>query len=91
VLHRLAMTSPVVVFGVFYFLFFLTLVAVHPEYVARVWNLDALSGVLVLGVPVEEVVFAMTLGLLWSGAYEHLFWLRADPVRGYASGSQPPT
>jgi len=75
------MLGGALLFGTFYFLFFLTLVGVHPDYVARVWNLEALSGVLVLGVPLEEILFALTLGFLWSGAYEHLLWFRADPVR----------
>lgn len=34
----------------------------------------AISGVLVLGIPVEELAFAFSLGFLWSSAYEHLKW-----------------
>jgi len=64
-------------FGVLYYVFFLSLVLVHPAYVDRVWNLADLSGVLLIGVPLEEVLFALGLGLLWSSAYEHLHWLRA--------------
>lgn len=64
-------------FGAFYFLFFLSLVWVHPGYVDEVWNLAGISGVLLLGVPLEEVLFALGLGFVWSGAYEHIHWLRA--------------
>jgi|TARA_Y100001933_G_scaffold237733_3_gene260904 hypothetical protein len=66
-----------VLFGALYFLFFVSLVWVHPAYVEQVWNLAGLSGVLLLGVPLEEVLFALGLGFLWSGAYEHLLWSRA--------------
>lgn len=67
-------------FGLFYFLFFLTLTTAYPTYVGEVWNLGALSGVLVLGIPIEEIGFGLVLGFLWSGAYEHLFWMQAVPA-----------
>ncbi len=63
-------------FTAIYFLFFLSLVLVFPGYVRAVWNLPALSGVLVLGVPFEELMFAAGLGFYWSGLYEHLKWRR---------------
>ncbi len=59
-----------------YLVYFLTLVAVYPDYVSRVWNLPAISRILVLGVPLEELLFAFTLGFLWSSVYEHLRWQR---------------
>jgi hypothetical protein len=58
----------------FYFAYLLTLVVIYPDYVRLVWNLPALSGVLVLGIPVEELAFAFSLGFLWSSVYEHLKW-----------------
>ena len=56
--------------------FFQTLVAVNTGYVEAVWNLRALSGVLTLDVPMEELLFAASLGMMWSGLYEHLTWTR---------------
>jgi len=50
---------------------------VFPGYVVAVWNLEALSGGLVLGVPLEELMFAFTFGLYWSSMYEHLTWRRS--------------
>lgn len=65
-----------------YFLYFLTLLAAYPDYVRLVWSLSAISGILILGVPVEELLFAFTLGFLWSSVYEHLRWQRiAAPER----------
>lgn len=57
-----------------YFAYFFSLAQVHPGYVAAVWNPEGVTGWLVLGVPFEELLFAATLGLLWSGLYEHMTW-----------------
>lgn len=63
-----------VLFLALYFAFFLSFNLAYPGFVQRVWNLAALSGALVLGVPLEELVFAFTFGMMWSGVYEHLTW-----------------
>lgn len=47
-----------------------------PGYVRAVWNLPAISGVRLLGVPLEELMFAFTFGLYWSSVYEHFTWRR---------------
>jgi hypothetical protein len=60
----------------FYFFYFLTLLSAYPDYVHLVWSLSAISGIMILGVPMEELLFAFTLGFLWSSVYEHLRWQR---------------
>lgn len=57
-----------------YFVYFLLLIFVFPDYVEKVWNLPAISGILILGIPLEELLFAFSLGFLWSSIYEHLKW-----------------
>lgn len=57
-----------------YFLYFLTLIAMYPGYVERVWNLAVISGILVAGIPLEELLFALSFGFLWSSVYEHFTW-----------------
>lgn len=59
------------VFALLYFGYFLTLIALYPGYVERVWNLQALSGILILGVPLEEILFALAVGFFWSSVYEY--------------------
>ncbi|OGF19378.1 hypothetical protein A3D54_01055 [Candidatus Falkowbacteria bacterium RIFCSPHIGHO2_02_FULL_45_15] len=59
-----------------YFLYFLTLTAMYPAYVEAVWNLPELSGMLVAGVPLEELLFAFSFGFMWSSVYEHFGWYR---------------
>lgn len=67
-------------FLVYYFVFFIALIATAPGYVERVWNLPTLTGILLLGIPLEELLFAFTFGLYWSGVYEHLMWRRLAPA-----------
>ncbi|NIR30835.1 MAG: hypothetical protein GWN84_16265 [Gammaproteobacteria bacterium] len=64
-------------FLVYYALFLFALEASAPGYIERVWNLDALSGFVVLGLPIEELLFAVGFGMYWSGVYEHFTWTRA--------------
>ena len=56
-----------------YFLFFLSFNLAFPGAVYRIWNLPALSGILFFNVPLEELMFAFTFGLMWSSLYEHLW------------------
>ena len=74
-LKKKMLTSAFVFLG-FYFVFFFTLVASYPDFVGKVWNLSAISGILILGVPLEELIFAWALGWLWSSVYEHISWRR---------------
>lgn len=61
-------------FLAFYFFAFFLLDLAFPGYVGNVWNLPALSGVMIIGVPLEELMFAFTFGLYWSSVYEHIGW-----------------
>lgn len=70
-----------VLFTVFYFLYFFLLELFSPGYVERVWNLSAISGINLLNVPLEELVFAFTFGMLWSSYYEHLNWYKLTTAR----------
>ncbi len=57
-----------------YFFYFLTLIAAYPGYVEQVWRLDVISGILIVGIPLEELLFAFSFGFLWSSIYEHVTW-----------------
>jgi hypothetical protein len=50
-----------------------------PGYIERVWNLDALSGLSLIHLPVEELLFALMFGFYWSGVYEHVTWRTPSP------------
>lgn len=64
------------IFLAIYFLFFLIFTSYYPGIVYRVWNLSAISGILILGIPIEELIFAYTFGMLWSSYYEHIKWYK---------------
>ncbi|MBI2029834.1 hypothetical protein HYT02_05440 [Candidatus Gottesmanbacteria bacterium] len=59
---------------VYFVIFFITFVLLTPGYIQAVWNFSNISGILILGVPVEELLFAGSLGAMWSSIYEHFKW-----------------
>ena len=63
-----------ILFLAYYIVFLLGLEAIAPGYVARVWNLEALSGLEIARMPLEELLFAVAFGAYWSGIYEHFSW-----------------
>jgi hypothetical protein len=81
-------------FLAYYALFLLGLEWLAPGYVARVWKLDALSGFVIAGMPLEEFLFAAAFGAYWSGVYEHFTWRTEQPssgVRGNLPGRSATT
>lgn len=66
----------------YYVIFLIGLEWTAPGYIARVWNLEALSGLAIAGMPLEELLFAITFGTYWSGVYEHFTWktLTVSPI-----------
>jgi len=59
-----------------YSVFLLGLKWSAPGYIDQVWNLRALSGIMIFGLPVEELVFGFSFGLMWTGIFEHFTWKR---------------
>ena len=70
-----------ILFLILYFFFFLFFNLVYPELVGEVWNLSAISGILILGIPLEELIFAFTFGMMWSSIYEHIVWHKVKEVK----------
>ena len=60
-----------------YTVFLLGLKWSAPGYIEAVWNLPALSGVQIYGLPLEELLFGFSFGLMWTGIYEHFTWKRS--------------
>jgi len=75
----------------FYLLYMLALVWFAPGYIEQTWNLKALSGGTVYGIPTEELVFGFTFGLYWTGVYEHFSWTRTVDHVAHAPTPQPGT
>ena len=68
-----------VLFVAYYTAFLLGVEWTAPGYIERVWNLSALSGLRVAGIPIEEFLFAGAFGAYWSGVYDHFTWKRLSP------------
>jgi lycopene cyclase-like protein len=64
-------------FLAFYAVLMLTLSFSAPGYIEQVWSLPALSGMLVYGIPLEELLFGFAFGLYWTGVYEHFTWKKS--------------
>jgi hypothetical protein len=76
-----------VLFFALYTLFMAFLVVFTPGYIAQVWNLPDLSGVVIAGIPLEELAFGFTFGMYWSSLYEHFSWraIATHSTPGFAS------
>jgi len=64
--------------GLLFLLYYIVLLQglqwLSPGYIERVWKLDALLGVQIFHMPIEELLFAVVFGMYWSGVYEHFTW-----------------
>ncbi len=65
-----------------YTVFMFGLETIAPGYIESVWNLAALSGLVVWGIPAEELMFGFTFGMYWTGIYEHFTWHRSVSHQG---------
>ena len=70
-----------------YAIFMLGLKWLAPGYIEEVWNLPALSGVVLYGIPLEELLFGLSFGMYWTGVYEHLTWRRSGSALGLTGAS----
>lgn len=75
-----------ILFLAYYAVFLLGLERTAPGYIERVWNLEALSGLSLGGMPLEEFLFAIAFGAYWSGVYEHFTWKTVDKSNARARG-----
>lgn len=78
-LARAALVGAILFLG-YYLVLLAGLELSAPGYIARVWDLDALSGILLGPLPLEELLFAAAFGAFWSAVYEHLTWTYARRV-----------
>ncbi len=67
-------------FTALYFVLFLIVLLLYPDFVNRFYNIPKLLGIYVRGVPIEELLFAGTGGAIWSVAYEYVQGYRLEPA-----------
>jgi hypothetical protein len=66
-------------FTALYFVLFLIVLQLYPDFVNRFYTIPHLLGIYVLKVPIEELLFAGTGGAIWSVAYEYVQGYRLEP------------
>ncbi len=72
------------VFVAYYTVFLAGLEVTAPRgYIEEVWNLEALSGIRLAFIPLEELLFAFGFGTYWSSVYEHFQWREAQRVEAF--------
>jgi len=64
-------------FTLLYFVLLLMVLALYPDFIRRYYTLNQLP-IFVLGVPIEELLFAATGGAVWSVAYEYVHGYRLE-------------
>jgi hypothetical protein len=67
-------------FALLYFALFLIFLFLYPGFIQRYYNIPNLLGIYILGVPIEELLFAATGGAIWSVAYEYVQGYRLEPT-----------
>lgn len=67
-------------FGLFYFLFFSVFAFFIPDFIMH-WNLNNLSGLILLGVPLEEIIWAFGVGAFLGPIYEYLLSIKLTERR----------
>ena len=76
-------------FLVYYGVFMFALLWSAPGYIEQVWNLPALTGIRLAGIPLEELLYGFAFGMYWTGVYEHITW-RGTPHSTRQHRPQPP-
>lgn len=67
-------------FGLFYFLFFSIFAFFIPDFIMH-WNLNNLSGLILLGIPLEEIIWAFGAGALLGPIYEYFLSIKLTERR----------
>lgn len=58
-------------FLVVYILGYLLLLQIFPNFIHDIYRLNFTSGIILLGIPLEEYLYALTFGMLWAPIYEY--------------------
>ncbi len=61
-----------VLYMTFYGISLLIIELFFPGWIGATWNLELLSGILVFGVPAEELLFGFAFGTFWAPLYEEV-------------------
>ena len=54
-----------------YLIAFIIVIVVFPNFINNFYNLKKLSGIIFIGMPLEELLYAASFGLMWAPMYEY--------------------
>ena len=66
-----SITGGVIYVAIYLAMFFIVTRAIFPHFLQTYYNLPNLSGIMVLGSPLEEFLFVLSFGLSWSPIYKY--------------------
>lgn len=59
------------IFLFIYFISYSLFNIIFPDFISNAYALENLSGIIILKIPLEEYLYALSLGMLWSPLYEY--------------------
>ncbi|KKU50139.1 MAG: hypothetical protein UY47_C0004G0002 [Parcubacteria group bacterium GW2011_GWB1_49_7] len=69
-----------IVFFVIYLVAFEAFNLIYPLFISNTYNLSNLSGLLFLGFPIEELLYALSFGMMWAPIYEYVTGARDTKI-----------
>ena len=63
-------------FTIVYFFLFYIFTKIYPDYIYSVYSLENMFGIMILGVPLEEILVSFGAGAIWSSFYEYIMGYR---------------
>ena len=66
---------------VFVFIFYVVWQYPYPGVFERFWNMDAISGILILGIPLEELVWFFLAGMFVGPLYEFVTGAKVEKIK----------
>lgn len=70
-----------IIFGIFYMVFFISFTSIFAPDFINLWNLKSLSGIILLGIPLEEIIWAGGIGALVGPLYEYVLGVKVIEKR----------
>jgi len=67
--------------AVIYFASFLLFNLIFPGFIQGFYNFNTITGILFLGVPLEELLYSLSFGMMWAPFYEYLAGKRDKNIR----------
>ena len=72
-----------ITFFLIYLLAFKFFNFIYPDFILGKYNLDNLSGIIFWGLPVEELLYALSFGVMWAPIYEYITGAKDKDLKSF--------